>query len=191
MNKVKYLMFSKKYFNKLINGEKIATIRLNNLNLKPGDKFFIHSGGYVLGLAEVTNLTKKKINELTNEDAVKDGFNDVNELLRNLKQHYPGVKSTTLVNVIEFRWVKKFKEPIPSEKLPWGNKVNIIQIAKIALEKLDSLTDEERGILKLVLEEGSIRRAALKMGGLGARPVVRGVLRKAYMILRKKEHLIK
>lgn len=187
MSKVKHLMFSKKYLDKLLKGEKLATIRLRDVGLKPGDRFFMHSGGYVLGIAEVTDISKKRLRELTLEDALRDGFKSLEELLAVVKEHYPRIKENTVVHIIGFKWIKRFERPISSEELPWKGTVNITEIAKEALNKLNNLTDEERRILLYVANEGSIRKAALRLGDLKLRPVVRGVLRKVYHMMRKGE----
>ena len=85
------LKFDGKYKDLLLSGKKRATIRVGKVNLKPGDEVLIHSGGYVIGKAKIRKVEKKRVSELTDEDAIMDGFKNKEELLDALKEHYKNI----------------------------------------------------------------------------------------------------
>ncbi|RLE63868.1 MAG: ASCH domain-containing protein [Thermoprotei archaeon] len=178
-------MFSKKYWDLLISGRKKATIRIGDLGLKPGDEAFVHCGGYVLGRVKIEKVVRKRLRELTDEDARKDGFKDKDALIKALKKHYPNIGAKTVLTIIEFEWIDK-TEPVFSEKFAWKYELKPSEVAKLALEKCEELDDSEKAVLKLLVKYGSIRKTAIKLGGLTARPVVRNIVRKAALLLEKK-----
>ena len=187
--KIKHLMFSKKYWDKLIKGEKTVTVRLGDAGLKPGDQAFVHCGGYVIGRVRILSVRRKRLKDLTEEEVKADGFSSLDELVKALKEHYSRVGMRSVVSVIRFEWIEKFDAPIFSERFAWDVDLTSDQVAKLALEKLRGLSDEERVILGLVAREGSIRRAAARLGGMRARPLIRGVLRRALEELKKEGYI--
>lgn len=51
----------------------------------------------------ITQITPKRVAELTEADAVADGFRDLAELQDRLRFHYPGIKPTDDATVVHFR----------------------------------------------------------------------------------------
>jgi len=49
----------------------------------------------------------KRVKELTDEDAKKDGFRNINELIDALKRIYGGIKGEDLVTIIHFEIPEK------------------------------------------------------------------------------------
>ncbi|HII68149.1 MULTISPECIES: ASCH domain-containing protein [Thermococcus] len=181
---MKNLKFDGKYKGLLLSGKKRATIRFGKVNIKPGDEVLIHSAGYVLGKAKVKRVEKKKVFELTDEDAKLDGFKDKEELMKALREHYKNIKPDAEVTLIEFEFVKMLDNPVLSADFPYeGN--NPIEIAELALKHLNNLSFEEVALLKLFLQSGSLRRTAYKLGGLDKRYKIRKILRKAYEELKE------
>ncbi|AEH25519.1 ASCH domain-containing protein [Pyrococcus yayanosii] len=183
---MKNLKFDGRYKEDILAGRKRATIRLGRkVNLRPGEEVLIHAGGYVLGKARITRVETKPVAELTDEDARKDGFSSREELIQALREHYKFVRPDSPATIIEFELVKKLDKPILSADFPYeGN--NPIEIAEMALRHLENLSFEEVALLKLFLREGSLRKAAMKLGGLNKRYKIREVLRKAYEELKKR-----
>lgn len=178
------LKFDGKYKDLLLSGKKRATIRVGKVNLKPRDEVLIHSGGYVIGKAKIRKVEKKRVSELTDGDAIMDGFKNKEELLDALKAHYKNINPDTEVTVIKFEFTKLLDKPILSADFPYeGN--NPVEIAELALKHLKDLSFEEIALLKLFLQSGSLRKAAYKLGGLNKRYKIREVLRKAYEELKK------
>lgn len=67
---------------KLLDGSKLQTIRKpRKIPLKVGDKLYVYwmlrtKNCEKLGEAKVTKIVRKKLRDITQEDAVKDGFSD-------------------------------------------------------------------------------------------------------------------
>ena len=174
----KHLEFKGEYKDLLLQGKKTSTIRYGKLSFKKGQEVFIHSGGYVLGKAKIKDVQIIRIKDLTNEIAKKDGFESKEELIAKLKEHYPHLRADDPLTYIEFE-LEPFENPIPSEDFAWqGFEKDPVKLAKIALEKDKLLSSKERELLRILIEEGSIRKAALRLGSLKKREIFRRILRK-------------
>lgn len=183
---MKHLHFLGKFYDSLINGKKDITIRLDTYGLKTGDIFIIHCGGYVIGKYRVKRIYVKKLSEITDDEAKRDGYKNKEELINDLRNMYPNIKEDSKVFIIEFEPIEIFKEKILSEDFAYlGKKVNIIELAKKILENVE-LNDKEKEILNILIEEGSIRKAAKRLGGLEKRNIIRRVIRKGFRKLIKK-----
>lgn len=179
---MEHLEFDGCYRDALLSGKKRATIRLKDIKLSPGDEILIHSGGYILGLARIKRVERKKVMELTEEDAKLDGFGDREELVNALSKHYKNISFEDEITLIEFEIVRKLKKPILSADFPYEGNLPL-EIAEKALKYLD-LSEEDEKLIRLFLREGSLRKAAYKLGGLNERYKIRNVLRKAYKELK-------
>ncbi|WP_048151437.1 ASCH domain-containing protein [Palaeococcus ferrophilus] len=178
---MRHLKFDGRYREAILSGRKRATVRAGKVNLREGDEVFIHAGGYVLGRARIRRVERKSIEELTEEDAIKDGFSSREELLRALREHYPNLRGE--VTVVEFELVERSR-PVLSSELPYeGN--SPLEIARMALKHLD-LDQEDERLIRLFLKEGSLRKAAYKLGGMNRRYLIRDALRRAYKELKEK-----
>jgi len=171
-------MFSRKYLEELLNGSKLATVRAGNVKYRPGDIVLVHCGGLVLGRAKIARVERKKLIDLSEEDARKDGFSSLQELLKALRQHYPNLKRDTPLTILEFQWVERFEEPLSDGEYSWCYSEGPLEVAKLALEKLNDLSFEERAVLEAFVKAGSVRGAARKLGSLSNRALVRGVLKR-------------
>ncbi len=174
---MKHLEFTRNYGEALLKGIKRATIR-KWTNLRVGDEVYVHCGGKIIGKAKITDIEKKKLEEITDEDAKLDGFQNREELLNELKKlGYEGY-----VYLIKFDF-----EPMDSvnpHNMYYGD-ADLEEIAKKALQNLE-LSERDRKILELFLRSGSIRKAAAKLGGWKKRGEIRKVLRRCYNELKKK-----
>ena len=176
---MKHLEFKDKYKELLKSGKKTATIRLQ-CPYKRGQEVFVHCGGEIIGTAKIIDIQEKKLEELTEEDAKADGFSSLEELLEELRKLYG---SPEKVYIIRFKF-KEFKEGINPHEMYYGD-ADLVEIAKKALENL-KLNEKDREILELFVKTGSIRKTAMKLGGLKRRGIIRKILRKCYNELRKK-----
>lgn len=98
---MKKLNFAKEYKKKIQQGLKRQTIRLSS-SLKEGDRVKVIVGGEVLGVARITKVEKKIIEELTDEDAKRDGFENLAQLIKALRRHYGKISSRKEVCIIGF-----------------------------------------------------------------------------------------
>ncbi len=182
---MRHLEFDGRYLEPILSRKKKGTIRLGKLNIGPGIIVTLHSGGYVVGKALVRDVEYKRVSELTEEDALTDGFSDRDKLIKALRSHYKGLKEDDIVTVIKFDLIEEPRKLVRSSKYPYGGH-DPLEIAVKALKHLN-LDEEEREIIETFIREGSIRRAARKLGGLKKRGEVREIIRKAYRKLDGKE----
>lgn len=100
----KKLTFKKEYAPDIISGKKTSTVRMTS-SLKVGDEVELYAGGIWLGTAKIKGVEVKKVRKLTDEDALKDGFNSRDELVKTLKRIYrsKGLSESTEVKLIRFR----------------------------------------------------------------------------------------
>jgi len=184
---MKHLQFLKKYKNDLLSGKKRVTVRITKPNLRKGDVFIAHCGGKVIGKFKVTDIYVKKLRDITDEEAKLDGFSSKEELIRELRSYYRNLSEDKEVVIIRFELVEIFKEEISSEDFAWGGKkIDVVELAKILLEKDEGLTAKQKEYLRILIEEGSIRKAAIRLGGLNKRNIFRRILREGFNRLRKK-----
>jgi len=171
----KHLQFKKEFIKKILNKEKTITIRLRT-SLREGQEFFIHAGGYVYGIGKVKRVYKKKIDELSEEEAKKEGM-PLEKLKKLLKRIY-GNKE---LYVIEFELVKIFDKPIFSEHLPYGGytPTMIVKLAK----KYNLIEKDDEELLNKLLEVGSIRKLSAELNI--DRKEIRKVVRKYYQKLKE------
>ncbi len=181
VNDMKHLEFKGKYKEDLLSGRKKATIR-KDCNLKKGEVVVVHCGGEMIGEAIIESVEKKWFEELSDEDAKRDGFESLEELKEELLSCY-GSKPEE-VYVIRFT-LFPFQQAKRPEAVYYGER-DLKELAKEALEKL-KLKDEERKLLELYLQAGSIKRAAAMLDGSFRknRNRIREALRKAYRKLEK------
>ncbi|MHA1595424.1 MAG: ASCH domain-containing protein [Candidatus Baldrarchaeia archaeon] len=180
---MKYIELKRQYREKVLKGKKCTTIRLGTIRrLSEGDEVFIHCGGKIIAKARVRRVEHKKVKDLTDEDAHKDGFKSRDELIESLKYHYGNVSPESNVTIIEFDVIEKYGEGIDPESLYYG-KIPVDYIARLALEHLE-LTKQERRILEMISVIGSIRKVAQMMGGMKKRRKIRELLRRVYEELR-------
>lgn len=103
MTRRKRITFKAAYAADILEGRKESTVRLNT-SLKKGDVVDIIAGMVKIGTAKVESVEEKTVSQLTNEDAVRDGFENREELLKALKKIYGNrIGETTRVKVIRFR----------------------------------------------------------------------------------------
>ena len=184
--KLKHLMFSRLYLDKLLSGEKTLTIRAVRPNLKRGDIALVHSMGLILGKVRILSVTSKRLRDISESEAREDGFNSLEELKEALKKHYPRLREDSFVYVVRFEWIERFDPPLGERDYVWPYALSHQDVAKLALSSGVPLSDEEREVLRALVNEGSIRKAAIKLGGLNLRPLVRAVLHKAAVELEKR-----
>ncbi|MGC9079912.1 MAG: ASCH domain-containing protein [Nanopusillaceae archaeon] len=184
---MKHLQFFGRFTEDILSGKKNLTIRISKPNLRVGDIFILHAGGKVIGKFRVKNIYTKKLYQITDDEAIRDGYNNKEELIREIKKIYKGIKDEKEIVIIEFEPVEIFKEQISSEEFAWGGKkIDIIELAKLILKYDDKLTEKQKELLKLLIEKKSLRKAAMELGGLSKRTIFRKILRNGYKRLKEK-----
>lgn len=172
----RYLMMSREHLEKLLEGRKETTIRLGRI-VPRYREIIIHSGGRPACIAEIIGYRFKKISELSDEDANRDGFRSLEELIRELRRRYGNISPEDDVTIIELRVIDKI--PVGALRDSYrGLKPHMI--ARLALERYrDQLSSEEIRVLEEVLKSRSIRRASIRLyGSIEARRRIRRILRR-------------
>lgn len=104
---------------KLLDGSKTQTIRKpRKYPLKVGDKLFIYwklrtKSCEKLGEAVITKIVRKSLRDITEDEAVKDGFEKIgfstarNQLLTAFWKMHPNADLSTEFDIITFEWTQK------------------------------------------------------------------------------------
>ena len=101
----KYLNFSEDFTEKILKGEKRATLRLGIKDYDPGEVVIIRAGSEELGHAKIIAVHLKKFSEITEEDARIDGFKNKEELKKELERFYGKFPSDTVFTQIIFELI--------------------------------------------------------------------------------------
>ncbi len=87
---------------KIIRGEKKATLRLGIKDYNPGDVVMLRAGDVNIGLAKIKEVNIKKFKELSDDDIRIDGFHDKKSLLMTLQKFYGEIKEEEVFTQIIF-----------------------------------------------------------------------------------------
>ena len=177
----RHLMLKREYGEKLLRGEKRATIRLGVVRPKYRE-LIVHSGGRPIAKVRVTGVEVKRVEDLTDEDARLDGFQSREELLRALRRAYPSITPGDTVTIIRFDLVQRLDE-LETEDPYMG--LEPADIARIGLRYLQGeLSGEEERILRSLTATNSIRETARRLYGDPTRRArVRRTLRRVLRLL--------
>jgi cytidine deaminase len=97
------LPFAAEYLEPVRAGRKVATIRFGeSARLGPTDLVFETSPEVVLP-AEVTSLVRKRLGDVTLEEAVAARSADLAQMRQRMPGHYPGITAEDEVTVVRFR----------------------------------------------------------------------------------------
>ncbi|MCX8185675.1 MAG: ASCH domain-containing protein [Sulfolobales archaeon] len=96
-------MFKSKYFRDLLLGRKTTTIRLTS-KVSVGDVVELVAGNLKVGTAIIERIKTKRLDELTDQDALNDGYRSKDELIRDLIKIYGDrIRGNLEVKIIYFR----------------------------------------------------------------------------------------
>jgi hypothetical protein len=80
------LLFKKKFLEQIRRGEKTQTIRLWKFRrMRAGQRSYIPGAGYI----QITAVDEVALADLTDEDAIRDGFSTADALRREVQELYP------------------------------------------------------------------------------------------------------
>ena len=162
----------------ILKGKKTTTIRLGKV-IPMSDELLVHSGGRVIARVKVKDVKFKRIRELTDQDARRDGFKSVRHLIRSLKKVYNlKISPDDPVTIIEFELVEKLDIPTDKEHTYMGLEPRDIATAALQHYK-DEMTEEEIRILEEIAKTNSIRATAQKLyKNINKRQQIRKTLKK-------------
>lgn len=178
----KFMLIDSSYKSRILRGDKVTTIRYGDYEAKPGREVYlvITPSDTAIAKVRITRVEKKKVRELTNQDAKLDGFSDVRELLRELNKIYGELYGDDEVTIIGFEVLKRFDDGIPLKWLKGLNYREPTEIARLYLENREklNLNRETDFIMRRIYNEG-LGRAVRTFGP----KKVQGALLKTYHAL--------
>ncbi len=180
----RHIMLKGSFADRLLEGAKTTTIRLGVV--KPRYKeVIVHGHGRPLAKAEVTSVEVKRVSDLTEEDAKRDGFSSLHELLDALRGVYGELRPDDYVTIIGLRVIQRLDD-LESEDPYFG--LEPADIARLALRYLrEELSSDEVKILEDLTRTNSIRMTSVRLyGSIERRYRVRRVLRRSLDLLRKR-----
>ncbi|WP_297501652.1 ASCH domain-containing protein [Thermococcus sp.] len=154
----KFILIDSSYKSRILRGDKVTTVRYGNYEVKPGSEVYlvVTPSDTAVARVRITKVERKKVRELTNEDAKLDGFSDVRELLRELNKIYGELHGDDEVTVIGFEVIKRFGDGIPLKWLKGLNYREPAEIARLYLENQEklNLNRETDFIMRRIYNEG-------------------------------------
>lgn len=180
----RHLMVKGKYVDLILKGKKTLTIRLGIV--KPRyEEVIIHGKGRPIAKARIARVYHKRIGELSDDDAVKDGFKSREELINELRRIYEKVSDNDWVTLIEFKIVQRLDQ-LPYEHPYMG--LEPADLARLGLRYLSNeISSEERKVLLDLTRTNSIRATSYRLfGSIENRYRVRRVLHKVLNRLKEK-----
>lgn len=181
----RHLMVKGSYVEAILENKKSATIRLGIVKPKYNE-IIIHGGGRPIAKAIIEGVIYKKIRELTDEDAILDGFQSKDELIHELKRLYGYVSESDYVTIIQFRVIQKLADLTPADRYLG---LQVSDVARLGLRYLSNeLSGEDKKILFDLTKTNSIRKTAINiLGDLNKRRYIRRVLRRVLNELVKRK----
>ncbi|AIF69047.1 hydrothetical protein [Palaeococcus pacificus DY20341] len=176
----KFMLIDSAYKSKILKGKKTTTIRFGKYEAKPGNEIYIvvRPSDTAIAKAKIKGITRKKVGELTNEDAKKDGFSDVRELMRALNKIYGELHKDDEVSIIEFELIKPL-EGIPLKLLKGLNYKEPDEVAKLYVESGVSASRDVDLIVKHIYENG-LKSALKRYGPMRVKKAVLDAYHKLY-----------
>ncbi len=98
---------------KLADGSKTQTIRSPRKHpFKVGERLFIYwklrtKNCEKLGEGVVTSVVRKRYRDITNEDAVRDGFVDIMSFCHAFEELHPDLSSESEFDILTWEWTDK------------------------------------------------------------------------------------
>jgi hypothetical protein len=177
-------MLKGSYIDMLLSGEKRATIR-RGIYKPRYEEVIIHAGGRPIAKAKITRVYYKKLKELGEYEARIEGYERVEDLIKELKNVYGDIDEDEYFTILEFEIVQRL-DNLPVEDPYMG--LSPADIARIALRYLQSeLSELDRKILMDLTRTNSIRKTAINIfKSLNKRGIIRRTLKKALRLLVEK-----
>jgi hypothetical protein len=98
----KVLILAPDLLSLVIEDRKSSTVRRGPRDIRPGDDLVLTNGEDQSVEALATDVTLKTMRDLTAADALRDGVNSVDELVRILYSFYPDLEPDETLTVIGF-----------------------------------------------------------------------------------------
>ncbi len=100
--------FDAEYVRPIIRGEKVTTIRRGIKSYPVGRIVDLTVNYTPFARAKVEKVVVKRVSELTDEDAKRDGFGSREELIQALRRIYGDIKENDFVTIVHFVVVESY-----------------------------------------------------------------------------------
>ncbi len=100
--------FDAEYVESIIQGKKITTVRKGVKSYPVGRIVELTVNYKPFAKAKVKKVVVKRVKELTNEDAIRDGFESKEDLLNALKKIYGEINENDLVTIVHFEVLETY-----------------------------------------------------------------------------------
>lgn len=94
--------FDEEYINPILEGKKTTTVRRGIKSYPVGRLVELTVNNRAFAIAKVRKVVVKRLTELTDEDALRDGFASREELITALRRIYGNIKNSEFVTVVHF-----------------------------------------------------------------------------------------
>ncbi len=102
---MKAINFDEEYVVPILRRKKKTTIRKGIKTCPVGDVITLTAGNEPFARAIIRKAVIKRVKELTEEDALRDGFSSLEELINALRKIYGDLHENELVTIIHFELV--------------------------------------------------------------------------------------
>lgn len=103
---MKCLNFKKKYKDLLIQGKKIATLRMGEKNYRKGEIVKVVAGGEVIGKAKIIDVKQVTWQDIGKKDILMEGMKRRKDLEKELKSIYGNFEKNEIFTQIVFEMLK-------------------------------------------------------------------------------------
>lgn len=100
--------FDAEYVESIIQGRKITTVRKGIKSYPVGKIVELTVNYKPFARARVKKVVVKRVKELTDEDAIRDGFENREQLINALKKIYGNVDENEFVTIVHFEVLETF-----------------------------------------------------------------------------------
>jgi hypothetical protein len=97
-----FLRIATQFAEKVKMGQKHSTIRLGRRPFSPGDRLYLVDEAKQVITTTITGVSYKRLIDLTDQQAERDGFQSLRELIEALYKIYPNITPESDLTIIEF-----------------------------------------------------------------------------------------
>jgi hypothetical protein len=94
------ISLAREFLPDILSKKKTSTIRRGSRRYSPG-KAILHVGNSDISIW-IEHVCYCRVNELTEENAARDGFDSLDDLLRALHRFYPGLSADETITIVSF-----------------------------------------------------------------------------------------
>jgi len=96
------IKFKPDLFDLVLRGKKLSTVRKGLRDYTLGDVLLETDPSRYTIHGTITKIELKKLSDLTDSDAKKEGYDSINSLLERVKQIYPEIQDDSEITVVDF-----------------------------------------------------------------------------------------